>query len=225
PSRRDRRGLPRLLVEARRHRQARHHRRVVRPAKEDDMPSTALEPGTQPDTEELRARIPGWGADLDPADRPAFPREQLGIVTGAHWEVPEQQPMRGRSREKSIEHERLTPVFGTAQPLHGLSGRIRRFAYDTYSEAQAAHWLLLIIGDRVDAAGAHLRSLVTRRPDNPITQSGVLGEAGHRPIASRLQCGRVDLKHSWMDPLIVLGPYIALAVLGGALLRRRRSSR
>ncbi len=188
------------------------------------MPYTSDRPSQAPSADALRSRIPGWGADLDPADRPAFPREQPGLVTGAHWDLPEQQPSDG-SRERSVEHERLTPVFGTAQPLHGVAGRIRRYAYDTYSEAQAAHWLLLIIGDRVDAAGAHLRSLLSRRPDNPITQSGVLGEAGRRPIASRLQRGRVDLKHSWMDPLIVLGPYIAVAVLAGALLRRRRSSR
>ena len=188
------------------------------------MPYTSDKPDRAPSAEALRSRIPGWGADLDPADRPAFPREEPGIATGAHWDLPEQQPSGGR-RERSVEHERLTPVFGTAQPLHGVAGRIRRLAYDTYSEAQAAHWLLLIIGDRVDAAGAHLRSVLSRRPDDPITQSGVLGEIGHRPISSRRQRGRVDLKHAWMDPFIVLGPYIAVAVLAGALLRRRRSSR
>ena len=30
-----------------------------------------------PSREELRARIPGWGADLDPADRPSYPRERF----------------------------------------------------------------------------------------------------------------------------------------------------
>ena len=49
-----------------------------------------------------------WGfpvvdADLDPADRPAFPREQPGIPTGAHWKIPEQQPVHGASRERSGE--------------------------------------------------------------------------------------------------------------------------
>ncbi len=32
-------------------------------------------------------------------------------------------------RERSIEHGMLPPVFGTAQPLHGVSGAIRRHAY------------------------------------------------------------------------------------------------
>jgi len=177
------------------------------------MPYTSWKPGNQPDPEELRGRIPGWGADLDPADRPAFPREQPGIATGAHWEIPEQQPTRGRERERSIEHERLTPVFGTAQPLHGVSGRIRRFAYDRYSEGQAAHWLLLVVGDRVDAVGAHARSIFSKRPDDPITQSGVLGERGRRPISSRLQPGRIDMKHAWMDPILVVGPWVLAGVL------------
>ncbi len=176
------------------------------------MPYTADKPGQTPDPEELRRRIPGWGADLDPADRPAFPREQPGIETGAHWDLPEPQE-HGFGRERSIEHERLTPVFGTAQPLHGLSGAIRRLAYARYSEGQTPHWMLLILGDRVESAGAHLRSLVSKRPDDPITQSGVLGERGRRPFSSRFGRGRVDLKHTWIDPLLVVGPWVLATVV------------
>ncbi|WP_019178871.1 hypothetical protein [Microbacterium yannicii] len=176
------------------------------------MPYTANKPGRTPDPDELQARIPGWGADLDAADRPAFPREQPGIATGAHWELPEQQKAHG-PRERSVEHERLTPVFGTAQPLRGVAGKVRRYAYDTYSEGQAAHWLLLVVGDRIDSASAHVKSLFTKRPDDPITQSGVLGERGRRPIASRFGRGRVDLKHAWLDPILVIGPWVLSAVL------------
>ncbi len=176
------------------------------------MPYTADKPGQTPDPDELRRRIPGWGADLDPADRPAFPREQPGIETGAHWEIPEQQPG-GAGRERSIEHRRLTPVFGTAQPLHGLSGVIRRIAYARYSEGQTPHWMLLILGDRVESAGAHVRSLFSRHPDDPFSQSGVFGERGRRPIASRFGRRRVDVKHTWMDPLLVVGPWVVAAVV------------
>ena len=182
------------------------------------MPYTADKPGRTPDPEALRARIPGWGADLDPADRPAFPREQPGIETGAHWQLPEQQP-NGQGRERSIEHNRLTPVFGTAQPLHGVSGAIRRFAYARYSEGQTPHWMLLILGDRVESAGAHLRSFASRRPDDPITQSGVLGERGRGPIASRFGRNRADLNHTWIDPLLVVGPWVVAAVVAVKLVR------
>jgi hypothetical protein len=184
------------------------------------MPYTSEKPGATPGPDELRKRIPGWGADLDPADRPAFPREQPGIPTGAHWDLPPQQSTVPK-REKSIEHERLTPVYGSAQPLHGLAGLIRRFAYDTYSEGQTAHWLLLLAGDRVDAITSHITSLASRRPDDPITESGVLGERGHRPFSSRFGKGRIDLKHAWLDPLIVVGPWLlalgAVALVGKSI--------
>jgi len=178
------------------------------------MPYTAAKPGIAPSADELRARIPGWGADLDPANRPSFPREQPGIPTGAHWDLPEQQNHDDGRREKSVEHERLTPVYGTAQPLRGLSGRIRRLAYDRYSEGQTAHWLLLVVGDRVDAASAHLRSIASKRPDDPITLTGVLGERRRHPIRSRFGRSRVDLKHTWLDPLLVLGPWLVASWLG-----------
>jgi len=64
-----------------------------------------------PSPAELRARIPGWGVDLDPADRPAYPRERPE-ETGAHWALPERQPETS-PRERSVEHEMLPPVFGT----------------------------------------------------------------------------------------------------------------
>lgn len=188
------------------------------------MPYTADKPGAVPSADELRARIPGWGADLDPADRPAFPREQPGIATGARWRLPEQQPGE-EGRERSVEHLRVTPVFGTAQPLHGVSGAIRRFAYARYSEGQTPHWLLLVAGDRVEALGSRVRSLATLRPDQPVTQTGVLGEPTMHPIRSRTQSGRVDGKHMWIDPLLVAGPWV-LGVVGAvsvvrAIARRR----
>src|SRR6478735_8471636 len=132
------------------------------------MPYRAEKPPLPETPEQLRARIPGWGADLDPADRPSYPRERTDLPTGAHWEFPERQE-EPYPRERSIEHTELPPVFGTAQPLHGPAGAIR--------------------------------------PDNPITQTGILAEPHAHPIASRR--GRVDVRHQVLDPLIVAGPWIA----------------
>src|SRR3954463_4560956 len=113
------------------------------------MTFTPHKPALAESSAELRARIPGWGAGLDPADRPAVPRERFDPdLSGAHWEIPERQP-ESRPRERSIEHAVLPPVFGTAQPLRGLSGAIRRRSYARYSEGRAAHWLLLLAADRV----------------------------------------------------------------------------
>ena len=169
---------------------------------------TALKPTPPETSEQLRARIPGWGADLDPADRPAVPRERFDPgATGAHWYFPDRQP-ETTPRERSVEHAFVTPVFGTAIPLKGLSGVIRRYSYARFSEARAAHWLLLIAGDRVDAWESHLRSFATRRPDNPITQTGVLSEGRRHGLASRRAPGRADRVHQALDPIVVAGPWL-----------------
>lgn len=189
------------------------------------MPYTADKPPLTETPEQLRARIPGWGADLDPRDRPSVPREVHDLATGAHWDLPEQQEERW-PRERSIEHGRLTPVFGTSAPLQGASGVIRRYAYRRFSEARAAHWLLLVAADRVDAVEHHVASLATVRPDNPVTETGVLSEPARRPIASRFARGRVDLPHNALDPVLVAGPWVVagtvVAVAVRGLVRRSR---
>lgn len=188
------------------------------------MPYDARKPDLTPSAEELRERIPGWGADLPEKHRRTWQEREDYGPTGAHWELPEQQ--RGHpDRERSIEHSRLTPVFGSAQPLRGVAGAVRRIAYRRFSEGQARHWLLLILADRVESVGAHLRSFATGRPDNPVTQTGALSEPRHRPIGSRLGRGRVDLRHTWMDPFIVAVPWLLrVAALVAGVRRRRRGA-
>jgi hypothetical protein len=188
----------------------------------DDVPIAYLPSRNRPAREtadQLRARIPGWGADLDPEDRPSVPQLQFQEdLTGAHWEFPERQPEKW-PRERSIEHAFLTPVFGTAQPPRGLSGAIRKFSYARYSEARVGHWMLLVLADRVDAWEHHLQSFTTLRPDNPITQTGVRSEFTHHGLSSRVGVKRTDLAHLWLDPIVVAGPWIAAA---GLTLRQAR---
>src|SRR4051812_6608642 len=168
---------------------------------------TREKPQTAPTSDELREAIPGWGVDLNPADRPSFPKEELQD-TGAHWDFPERQQPRG-FREKSTEHKFLTPVFGTAQPLHGLSGAIRRYAY-TFSEGRTAHCLLLIAGDRVDILGSRASALLQGRPDNPITKTGVLREFKGNAYRTRFDQHRADLQHLPLDAVLWAAPYAAI---------------
>ena len=189
------------------------------------LPYTANRPVPTESSEQLRARIPGWGADLDPKDRPAFPRERFDPgASGAHWDLPERQQEKW-PRERSIEHRQLTPVFGTSMPPKGLSGVLRKLSYARYSEGRAAHWLILLMADRVDAIESHLRSFATLRPDNPITQTGVLSEGRRRGFSSRFGRKRADLAHTWLDPIIVVGPWVlaaAITVKVGRMLLHRR---
>ena len=188
------------------------------------MPYTADKPPLPETPDQLRARIPGWGADLDPHDRPAVPKQQWQEdFSGAHWEFPERQPEKW-PRERSIEHKFLTPVFGTSCPPKGLSGVLRKYSYAKYSEARAAHWLILLAADRVDTLESVLASLVTARPDNPVTQTGVLSEFSRHGVASRIGHGRADLAHQLLDPVFVAAAWVAggaAAVAGLRALGRR----
>jgi hypothetical protein len=182
------------------------------------MPYTSAKPPIGKSSDELRALIPGWGVDLDPNDRPSVPRERFGERTGAHWDFPERQPEKW-PRERSIEHAFVTPVFGTACPPTGVSGVMRKYAYRRFSEGRAAHWLVLLLADRVDAVESHIRSFATLHPDNPITETGIASEFSHHGIASRFGKGRTDVRHQLIDPLIVAGPWILGGIAGYRVLR------
>jgi hypothetical protein len=186
------------------------------------MPYTAEKPRLAESTDELRARIPGWGVDLDPQDRPSVPQERLDPGgSGAHWDFPERQPEKW-PRERSIEHKFVTPVFGTSCPPRGVSGLMRKVAYNRYSEGRAAHWLLLLAADRVDVLENRIRSAARGRPDNPIAETGVLSEFSHHGLASRFGKNRTDLKHQPLDVVIVAAPWLAAGGIIYAVTRRVR---
>ena len=188
------------------------------------MAYTAEKPALAETSDQLRARIPGWGVDVDPRDRPSVPRERFDPgSSGAHWDFPERQPEKW-PRERSNEHKFLTPVFGTSCPPKGVSGAMRKYAYKRFSEARAAHWLILVAADRVDSLGSHFRSFLTLRPDNPITETGIRSELTHHGLASRVGKKRADLAHQPLDPVIIAGPWVLGGVAAYAGLKRVRKS-
>jgi hypothetical protein len=189
----------------------------TQPTPTEALPAYTEAGPPRPSADELRARIPGWGVDLDPADRPSYPKLDRQ-PTGAHWTFPERQPEQ-QPRERSIEHRFVTPVFGTAQPLRGVSGRLRRLAYARWSEGRNAHWLALIAADRVDVVEGFLGSAVRGRPDNLLAETGAASELSHHGLRSRFGQTRADWKHHLVDPLVVLGPW---AVAGWAAYRGAR---
>jgi len=184
------------------------------------MAYTADKPPLPESSDQLRARVPGWGLDLDPSDRPSVPKLRFDpAATGARWDFPERQPQ-AWPRERSIEHKFVTPVFGTSCPPKGLSGVMRRYAYAKFSEARAAHWLILLAADRVDSVESTLRSFVSRRPDIPIRETGLFSEIRHNGIAARAGRKRADLAHQPLDPIVVAGPWLAAASLAFVAVRR-----
>jgi hypothetical protein len=96
-------------------------------------------------------RILGAAIDAPASRRPgvpmeAEPRHRIGA---AHWTSPERQPDPGNIlKRKGLDD--LTPVFGTTLPPRGISGAMRRAAYEI-PEHHSSHWLVLLLADRVDA--------------------------------------------------------------------------
>ena len=165
----------------------------------------------------LKARIPGWGADLDPADRPGVPMERMPPGgTGAHWTFPERQVPRVRIH-RSTEHTMLPPVFGTSCPPKGLSGFIRDRAYKL-SEGRSSHWMLLLLADRVDVVESALSSLLRLRPHNPLAEMGMGAELRRGAFRSRFGQHRADVRRLGKEALLVAG--LGAAIVGRAVLKR-----
>ena len=94
--------------------------------------------------------IPGWGMDADPENDPTYPMKHYNGADHQRMNY-EKAPQQPENIEvlRSIERPSITRVFGTSTPPAGLSGAIRRYAYK-YSEANAKHWMTLMLADRVD---------------------------------------------------------------------------
>lgn len=115
-----------------------------------DIP--AHTPEKTPETREVPARfahIKGWGADLDPAMRPAYPMERMPPRLEGRPSHPPVQQAQTVEILQSIERPGITPIFGTPLPPSGLSGMLRRAAFG-YSESDLRHWLILLLADRVN---------------------------------------------------------------------------
>jgi hypothetical protein len=93
---------------------------------------------------------------------------------GMNWERPTQQ-VSDVEVLQSIEHNRRPAVFGTSTPPAGLSGAIRRTAF-AYSEGQWAHWLLLMLADRVNMAEGVIEDVAHGRVPNIHKEMGLSAE-------------------------------------------------
>ena len=103
---------------------------------------------------------PVVGRDVAPFERPGVPMEHEPhpLTPAVRWNEPERmEPVPGVT--KRMELDRLTPVFSTALRPSGLSGVIRRIAYDI-PESHARHWATLMLADRVDVLEHRLGKLL-----------------------------------------------------------------
>jgi hypothetical protein len=154
-----------------------------------------------------RGHINGWGADADPANRPAVPMERTPPrLANVHWDAPAQQEPRVPVYH-STERPGLTPVFGTTVPPSGLSGMLRDVAF-RYSENDVRHWMLLLLADRVNVGEGLVDDLAHGHIPNLWKEMG---------LASEWRYNRAG----FVRKAAVLGAVAGLAVV---MLRRRRNA-
>ncbi|HUD32386.1 MAG TPA: hypothetical protein VMR43_05105 [Variovorax sp.] len=136
------------------------------------------------DTPPEFAHIKGWGADLDHANRPAYPKERTPprLDPPVSWQEPE---MQRRHVEVLVSKERtaITPVFGSPQPPRGVSGGVRRFAFG-YSENDLRHWLLLLLADRIDVGEGLVEDLARGHVPRIYSEMGGRAELAHNPMGA-----------------------------------------
>jgi hypothetical protein len=125
------------------------------------------------------ATVKGWGVDADPDNDPTYPYKTRnnGEHAGYSWERPPQQ---AASVEVLHSNERpnLSAVFGTSTPPAGLSGMIRRFAFN-YSESGYGHWLPLMLADRVGVVEGYIEDLSRGHVPNVFAERGWKAEWQH----------------------------------------------
>jgi hypothetical protein len=120
--------------------------------------------------------IPGWGMDADPENEPTYPMKHY---TGedhnrSNYERSVLQPQTVEILQ-STERPQQTVVFGTSVPPSGLSGMIRRYAFQ-HSEDRYRHWLPLIFADRVNVFEGLIDDIKKGEFPNMIKERGLAME-------------------------------------------------
>lgn len=161
--------------------------------------------------------IHGWGADVDPAVRPAVPKETPSDV----------HTVRGRRAQQqiadvkifvSVEHPDITPVFGTTCPPRGLSGALRTFAYK-FGEGRLAHWMTLMLADRVDVVEGLFDDLAHGRMPHPVRERGWKAAATHSHAGKGRTAERVG------GTKMILGVAAVGLVIGGVAMMMSKRHR
>lgn len=116
--------------------------------------------------------IKGWGIDADADNEPTYPMKNY---TGddhqrSNWDRPALQKP---SVEVLHSNERPTysAVIGETVPPTGLSGMIRRYAFQ-FSESSYGHWLPLLLADRINVVEGIADDLAKGKIPNIFVERG-----------------------------------------------------
>jgi hypothetical protein len=137
------------------------------------------------------SQVKGWGIDANPKNDPTYPMKNRnnGEHAGYSWDRPEQQPIEVEVLH-SNERPNVSAAFGTSTPPSGLSGAIRRAAFQ-YSENSYGHWVPLMLADRVGVVEGVLDDLAHGHVPNVFGELGWKAEWKHnrKSLVTRILVG------------------------------------
>jgi hypothetical protein len=125
------------------------------------------------------SQVKGWGIDADPENDPTYPMKNRnnGEHAGYSWDRPPQQPI-DEEILHSNERPNVSSAFGTSTPPAGLSGVIRRAAFN-YSENSYGHWVPLMLADRIGVVEGVVDDLAHGHVPNIFGELGLKAEWKH----------------------------------------------
>lgn len=123
------------------------------------------------DTSQNHTHIKGWAIDADPQNDPTYPmKHRIDGHKVYERKGQKQQPL-DREILHSNERPNVSAVFGLGPVASGLSGQIRRFAFQ-YSENSYGHWLPLLLADRVNEVEGMIADLREGKFPNVVAEKG-----------------------------------------------------
>ena len=114
-----------------------------------------------------------WGVDRDLERRPGVPSHRAPqLMANAQVDIVRMDPARSAPFKHGRSNREWPPVFGTVCQPKGLSGLVRKWA-NSYPDHKARHWMLKLLGDRVDSFEHRLGKLAPVAV--PLALVGVFG--------------------------------------------------
>lgn len=143
------------------------------------MENTEMETRSIENKTIVPSQVKGWGIDADPENDPVYPMKNRnnGEHAGYSWERPPQQPISVEVLH-SNERPNVTATFGTSTPPSGLSGAIRREAFN-FSENSYGHWVPLMLADRIGVVEGIASDLARGHVPNIFGELGWKAEWDH----------------------------------------------
>jgi hypothetical protein len=117
------------------------------------------------------SHIKGWGIDADPKNDPTYPMQN-------RKEGPSKYERKGQNQQPvlqevlhSNERPNVSAVTGLGPEPSGLSGKLRRFAFE-HGEGEFSHWIPLLLADRINAVEGIVNDIRDGRFPDIIKEKG-----------------------------------------------------